>query len=715
MYGGDGADTLFGRGGDDSMFGEGGNDELAGGEGNDLLDGGAGNDALFGSGLDTLVGGDGDDTITFANEPMRASGGAGSDLFIIGTGWPPSIGDHDITDFNFAEDAFGSNEVGSIEFGLDLDGDQRSDDAKVIFGNILVNLLNVAAPGRVFRSGTAANDRIAGSIVDDAIEAGAGSDTVSGGSGNDLLSGQDGPDSIIGGTGFDTIFGGAGDDTLSGGEGNDVINDGAGNDFIWESIGNDTIFLGEGADTIQAGNGIWRLTIHGFNTGEDRLTGGPPVLLSMGLQDIDADGAADDLRMVYSGGATIDLLSVQFTTVFLAPSLDPYIGNAFNDTIVGSQSRDRIDGMSGDDVIFAGGDIDTLYGGDGSDTVFGQSGNDWVFGGNGNDYVSGGDGNDLIGNEPGNDTLTGDDGDDTIGSSPFGPQPLATDVDLILAGAGNDTVNATVAWEYVDAGAGNDLVRASTQVSAYGLDALHGGTGIDTLSLESYGSGVLTMNLATGVIQDPTGASGTFSGFERIQLGASRDIVVGWTGNPTIDLGFGDDWFADYSPTGAASNDTVFGGFGNDALYGLAGDDSLNGGESNDFVIGGDGADTLIGGAGGDWMHGGAGADTFRYLAVSDAPLTGALDVAAGFEIGVDKIDLAAIDANSASFGDDAFAIGALQAGVAGRLAITLAADLGGGERLWQVRGDVNGDGVADFQIWVVGTGGALGAGDFVL
>jgi Ca2+-binding RTX toxin-like protein len=556
---------------------------------------------------------------------------------------------------------------------------------------------------------------MSGSIINDVIEAGAGDDWTSGGSGNDLLSGQDGRDAIDGGSGFDTLFGGAGDDTLSGGAGNDVIHDGPGNDLINEGSGNDTIFLGEGEDRVQAGSGIWRLAIHGFNSTEDRLIAAPSTMLTSGLMDLDSDGAVDDLRMVYSSGATIDLFSIQLSTIYLTSNATYREGNPFNDTIVGFGNADTIDASGGDDVIYSGDGNDQSFGGLGNDSLYGQAGNDFLNGNQGDDVILGGDGADVILNDLGNDIIFGDSGNDRIDAPFWSGGQNTNNVDYIMAGGGDDTVNASASWDYIDAGDGNDLVIASSIVSTRGVDALHGGGGTDTLSFENVSVSSVTVNLAWGQIQLADGATGTFSGFERIQLGASRDIVVGWTGNPTIDLGSGDDWFADYSPTGAASNDTVFGGFGNDALYGLAGDDSLNGGENNDFVIGGDGADTLIGGAGGDWMHGGAGADMFRYLAVSDAPLTGALDVAAGFEIGVDKIDLAAIDANSATFGDDAFTIGALQAGVAGRLAITLAADLGGGERLWQVRGDVNGDGVADFQIWVVGAGGALGAGDFVL
>ena len=179
------------------------------------------------------------------------------------------------------------------------------------------------------------------------------------------------------------------------------------------------------------------------------------------------------------------------------------------------------------------------------------------------------------------------------------------------------------------------------------------------------------------------------------------DWIVGHTGNDFL--------------VGLGGNDTIFGLAGNDVLYGWTGADLVEGGQGADFIIGGDGADTLIGGAGGDWMGGGAGADVYRYLATGDSNATGGFDAVAQFETGIDRIDLSAIDANTAAGGDQAFTIGALAAGQAGRLQITTTA----GYTL--VEGDVNGDGIADiaFFVWSE-TGGvaapaALSAGDFVL
>jgi Ca2+-binding RTX toxin-like protein len=105
--------------------------------------------------------------------------------------------------------------------------------------------------------------------------------------------------------------------------------------------------------------------------------------------------------------------------------------------------------------------------------------------------------------------------------------------------------------------------------------------------------------------------------------------------------------------TGNSNDNALDGGGGNDFLFGDEGLDSLQGGTGNDFLEGGADADALSGGAGNDTLAGGAGADalsgdagidTFRYdlQDPDDAAELAALggDTIAGFQSGVDKIDL---------------------------------------------------------------------------
>ena len=121
------------------------------------------------------------------------------------------------------------------------------------------------------------------------------------------------------------------------------------------------------------------------------------------------------------------------------------------------------------------------------------------------------------------------------------------------------------------------------------------------------------------------------------------------------------------------------------------------------MLIGGLGRDILIGGdfVAGSFPGDGA-ADIFRINSVAEsAPGGGVRDIIRDFEQGLDTIDLAGIDADETNgSGDDAFTfIGtAAFSGTAGELrAFTTAAST-------LVRGDTDGDGIADLEIFLNGT-----------
>ena len=114
------------------------------------------------------------------------------------------------------------------------------------------------------------------------------------------------------------------------------------------------------------------------------------------------------------------------------------------------------------------------------------------------------------------------------------------------------------------------------------------------------------------------------------------------------------------------------------------------------MVLGGDGADELYGGGGNDSITGGqrtdtltgdSGADTFIFNDASDSAFGDANEITY-FQSGTDVIDLSAIDTDTTMPGDQAFTIGG-----SGASALWL---VGG-----SVFGDVDGDGVADFEIKV--------------
>ena len=141
---------------------------------------------------------------------------------------------------------------------------------------------------------------------------------------------------------------------------------------------------------------------------------------------------------------------------------------------------------------------------------------------------------------------------------------------------------------------------------------------------------------------------------------------------------------------------------------GGSGNDLLTGNRARNQLDGGAGRDTLIGGAGGDTLFGGAGNDVFKFNDVSESgPGRSRRDVVGDFQHRHDKFDVSGIDANALDSGDQAFAfIGASGfSGVAGQLHYLHRTVL---------EGDVNGDGLADFRVTVLGHV-HLTAVDFIL
>jgi Ca2+-binding RTX toxin-like protein len=119
----------------------------------------------------------------------------------------------------------------------------------------------------------------------------------------------------------------------------------------------------------------------------------------------------------------------------------------------------------------------------------------------------------------------------------------------------------------------------------------------------------------------------------------------------------------------------------------------------------------LTGAGGKDTLTGGAGADRFVYAGAADSPVGANADRITDFSHAQsDKIDLAAIDANTGAAGNQAFSfIGtSLYTGIAGQL--RYASD----GAVTTIAGDLNGDGVSDFHIQLTGAIGLVAA-DFVL
>jgi Ca2+-binding RTX toxin-like protein len=231
-----------------------------------------------------------------------------------------------------------------------------------------------------------------------------------------------------------------------------------------------------------------------------------------------------------------------------------------------------------------------------NDTIYGLGGGDTIDIHNGNDTVYAGTGNDTIFDRgTGNDRMYGESGNDHF-----------------YVGLGNDTVSG---------GTGTDWVSFtfSNQIALVDLQAGHAiAQGVDTLVS----------------IENVTG-----SYWNDVMYGSSvANTMLGYYGDDTINGRLGDDLLY-----GQAGNDTLLGSIGNDRLVGDIGNDRLSGGTGNDDVWGGKGNDV---------MTGGTGTDVFWYGSKTDIA---AFDTITDFQHGIDKINLAAIDARPDVAGNQAF------------------------------------------------------------
>jgi len=156
--------------------------------------------------------------------------------------------------------------------------------------------------------------------------------------------------------------------------------------------------------------------------------------------------------------------------------------------------------------------------------------------------------------------------------------------------------------------------------------------------------------------------------------------------------------------TGNALDNVLTGSFADNLMLGLEGDDTL---------LGGFGNDTLDGGLGRDMLEGGEGSDRFDFRDLGEVGSGASRDVVRDFAGGADLLHLGGIDADSARSGNQAFAFTDSFSGVAGELIAhqDVADDL---SPITLIEGDVNGDGVADFQIELRGHI-ALTSADFIL
>lgn len=554
--------------------------------------------------------------------------------------------------------------------------------------------------------------------------------------------------------GDDTLIGTPSDDTFDVSQGGtDVVSSGDGDDVIGAGVAFDAL------DRIDGGSGFDRLDLLGdYSAGV-----GLGSLTLRNVEDI-VLGAGFDYKII-SSDATVNI-----GATLIIDGSDLRAANTLS--VDGSAETDGqfqfTDGLGNDDLIGGSGNDSFLGIRRGSDIFRGNDGNDF-FNMNGNldstDRIDGGPGFDEVrlrgdysaGLVLGASTIKSVEAFEIGGNydykiiasdASFGPAQRISVQTLVAPGHHVEfdaSAETDTSFEFVSL-AGRAIFSGGAQDDLFVLrdgdnDIVNGGGGADTFRFRfgftvadrlNGGSGEDTLYLGehprSMLLTDQT-----IRGIETIILEGndcamtSTDATVAAGSHLTVDgsslrTGFRLDF------NGSAETDGRFvliGSKWNDALYGGAMNDRLNGGLGSDTLIGGAGIDTLQGGAnayadtltgglghdnlyGGDGKHvGDTGDDRFVLQQIDDSTVADA-DWIRDWNAG-DRIVVSAIDANTGLAGDQAFAfIGASAFSAAGQLQTRTTAFN------TIVRGDIDGDGAADFTVKLAGVQD-LGAGSFIL
>jgi len=722
LIGGGGNDRLDGQAGNDTMFGGAGDDTYVVGQAGDLVveQAGEGTDtietsislalpdnvenltaigalsiSLTGNGLDnTLRGNSGANTIDGGAGADLMVGGAGNDTYIV-----DDLGDvvtevagGGVDTVKAYVDVTLSEETERLYlFGAAVSGTGNALNNTLV-GNELDNILNGGAGADLMQGGFGSDTYYVDNAGDVVVETGLGLDTVyanvasytlgSGvealiynGSGSFTGTGNAQANAILGGAGSDILNGLGGDDVLDGGLGADTMNGGSGNDTYYVDDAGDVITDTSGDDT----------TLTTLNS----------RILATGLENL----------------------------VFIGTGNFVGTGNAGANVITGGDGDDTLSGLLGNDTLIGGLGADTLDGGDGNDILNGGAGVDVMAGGVGNDIYYVDNISDVV-------TEAAAAGTDTVyvGAASF---TLGANLEnLIFDGVGNFTGTGNAIANTLTGGAGDDVLDgdggndqlfgglgADNLTGGAGDDALDGGAGVDTL-IGGIGNDVYYVDDVNDVVTELAG-----EGTADTVRASSSSYTLSDNVETLTSVGAGD-----FTGTGNALANTLNGGAFNDTLYGMAGNDSirgglgvdsLHGGDSNDKVYGDDGDDFLFGDGGNDFLYGGAGSDTleggagrdyFVLQNLSDSGVgAGLRDVVTDFT-SIDFLDLRALDANTAAAGNQAFSFIGTGAFTNTAGEVRYVTDAEG----VHVYGDVNGDGVADFEMLLLG-GVALTSGNFLL
>ena len=688
--------TLTGTSNADRLSGEGGGDAIHAFGGDDRLDGGPGDDFLYGGdGRDELIGGLGNDSM---------AGGAGMDFIEDRSGGDDSLYGGDGRDSLYAE------RESAIPSTLLLDGGADGDWLRYIghqtyFLTVTLEMIGGDGDDDFFLDGR---------VTTAAVDAGPGNDVI-------------------------LIHTDPGDYRVTLGAGSDKL-ELKSNRLLTGTISVVDFETGDSGDRL-ALNDWFSSALTGWDGAESPFSSGHARLIEAdgsAVLQVDRDGGGDG----YATLLTLSNASLFDLTAANLGGFQPVTkGTAGADEMTGTALADLLHSGPGNDLLLLdqGGD-DSAYGGAGNDLLyFGAAFSDA-------DKADGGGDFDVVVLQGGyaglalDQSLTGIEGISLqSGTVTRWGQSGASSYDYglvlgdgIVAPGQQFRINGQSLLDGEDltfnGGAESDgrfLVYAG-----YGADTLAGGFGHDVFYFEA-GRFNPTDRIGGGAGNDAVVISGAPSG-----VGTYALTIETGTFSSIESLSFNGRFASD--PTSRPSYDAILengniaaeatlivNGSSLEAAQSLAFDGTavtdgrlrIFGGAGGDTLKGGANSDIIHAGAGADLLTGGGGADTFQYRATAESVyLTDSGSTTAGsdrildFQAGVDKIDLSLIDADPNTAGDQAFTWigdGPFDGG-AGRLHVSLGGDT------WTVLGDIDGDFVADIQIFVSASA-ALTPADFLL
>ncbi|HEX8365143.1 MAG TPA: calcium-binding protein [Allosphingosinicella sp.] len=753
--GNDGDESVTGGAGNDRLAGAGGNDVLDGGGGHDFLNGGAGsNTANGGDGIDTLVVDYGDVATPVVSTALTPNGGGGFDGSI-------STSDRNVT-FSSIERFWittgsGNDEVRTgagddiVSLGAGDDfaylggGDDQLDGGDGIDGfsadyssslaDVVADLRLPLLPADRFRNFEYVGTLRTGSGADVVFTREVARDEkIFTNGGDDFISVENGADEVEGGSGFDTLFvnyidatgpvvSGAPSGTLADGYTGTVTS--AGRSVAYSGIERLQLVGGAFNDDLRGGAGID--TFNG-NGGADTMTGGNgnDIYFVENAGDVVVELAGEGTDEIRTFLAVQNLASTNVENLRAMSGIDhEFRGNEGNNVVTGGAGRDvvylqqggndRVSGLAGNDTFFYGATFtaaDAVSGGDGIDGLILQGAYTLTLGTGSTANVTGVE---TISLAPGHFTDWGD----TAGN--FYDYSFTTL-------NGNVAAGAVLKFNGFYLRAGEDFTFNGTAetdgkfilLGGQGVDNLTGGNGNDIFAfgpdgrfgstdVANGGAGYDSVYLRGDYALDFTAASfGTMTSIESITLGSAAEIeyTAGGDGELDYDLVWDDAMLANdglitVNGSGLGVNETM----AFDATDEAGGAFRMFAGAAADTLTGGGGGDLLYGGRGGDTLRGNGGADTYRYQATVESTTgAGNYDNIVGFTHAVDRIDLSVIDANATTAGNDTFAfIGAATFSAAGPLSAgeLRAFQSDPATNLWEVHGDTDGNGLADFVLVV--------------